>query len=153
MSSHYIPSMLTDDTISVLLAVDDRTDDLVYTGPLIAGIKFAMQSRGWMWVEGRTMHTGHVGYECWFGDDLTDPDENTGCTPTGDEDAKLYHSEWGTGPTRPEAIRYALGAMFGPADDEYDEDYLLRMLRTFTDPVPDPLTPEAIARWLDEEGF
>jgi hypothetical protein len=33
-------------------------------------------------------------------------------------------AEWGNGATQEEAWRYALGALFGPMDSEYDEDSL-----------------------------
>lgn len=37
-------------------------------------------------------------------------------------------AEWGSGPTLEEAWRFALGAYFGPIDDEYDEDRLVNLL-------------------------
>lgn len=36
--------------------------------------------------------------------------------------------EWGEAPTLDKAWRFALGAMFGPIDSEYDEDHLRAVL-------------------------
>ncbi len=38
-------------------------------------------------------------------------------------------TDWGAGPSHDIALRFALGAMFGPMDDQYDEAELRAKLR------------------------
>lgn len=45
-----------------------------------------------------------------------------------DDDTRESCAEWGAGKTREEAMRYALGAYFGPMDEEYDESRLAASL-------------------------
>lgn len=53
-------------------------------------------------------------------------------------------AEYGRGRTKNEAWRYALGAYFGPADDEYDEHRLLRALACGDWSSEPPVLPPAV---------
>lgn len=89
------------------LLIEDEHGDVLYTGDLDAGKALARADR---WVVEKPGASG------WYVVELHD-------SPDLDSMA-----EWGAGETPDEAWRYALGAMFGPLDAEYDEDVLLDAL-------------------------
>lgn len=83
--------------------------DTYFQGDLEAGKRLAAQDRfpSVTYVEER---------EAWLVELCDDPDYSS-------------VAEWGGGKTLEEAWRYALGAMFGPEDGEYDERHLITILQ------------------------
>lgn len=96
------------DTIKSPILTSNINGCVLYNGPLDLGIKLAERSR--------TMRRGIV------------------YAPEARNVKTLYEvrllddggttAEWGRGSSRDIATRYALGALFGPLDSEYDEDAL-----------------------------
>lgn len=93
--------------MSELLTIGPNGGDTYYTGPLTPAMTLAEAER--FILQTRT-EDGRFHIEF-----LDAPEDKVG-------------AEWGTGETFEEAMRYALGAMFGPVDEEYDEAYLQRSL-------------------------
>lgn len=93
-----------------LLIVGPNGQDTYYTGDLTAGQSAAN-------ADGRH----HF---------VTEPVKlgDTWSVVLSDSDDVDDAAEWGAGDTLEQAWRYALGAMFGPVDDEYDEAALLAVL-------------------------
>lgn len=89
----------------MLLVVDPETGDTFYTGPLEAGIRLAQKYR------------------------IVSVEQVDGGVLVGLGDSFPSDAEWGCGPTEEIAWRFALGAMFGPIDSEYDEDSLREEIR------------------------
>lgn len=93
-----------DEIVDLPLLIDgDGEADTYYTGDLTAGQALASENR-------------YV-----FTDELTGSHYSVLlCDSLNRDDL----AEWGSGQSVEEAWRYALGAMFGPVDDEYDEALL-----------------------------
>lgn len=89
----------------MLLIVDPETQDTFYTGPLEAGIRLAQKDR------------------------IVSVEQVEGGVLVGLGDSFPGDAEWGCGPTEETAWRFALGAMFGPIDSEYDENRLSEEIR------------------------
>jgi hypothetical protein len=114
--------------MSRLLRGDHEGVDTYYLGDLKAGQRVALRDR---YVHFQDHAQG--GYTVELCDD-----------PDGKEVA-----EWGSGRTLEEAWRYALGAMFGPVDAEYDEAHLRTLLDIHKDPNPAYRHPlEEEEEWL-----
>lgn len=101
------------------MLLETRDEGTFYTGPLEAGKALASQDRtpaeGWVTVQGQRRYRVLLG----------ELDRSAS--------ADLFDwadiAEWGQGETPEEAWRYALGAMFGPADADYDDQHLQRALQ------------------------
>lgn len=91
-----------------LLLNDVTTGDTKFIGDLHAGKKVALNERRVVEIEPTAEHP-------WFRVEFHDGHDES-C------------AEWGTGPTLDQAWRFALGALFGPIDSEYDEDHLRAVL-------------------------
>lgn len=92
--------------------LEERPEGTYYTGPLNAGIAVAHRER-------------------YSAEGLTRPGVyrvNLSDSPAIDALDERDLAEWGSGPDRETAWRYALGALFGPIDDEYDADHLRRLI-------------------------
>lgn len=87
------------------LLVEDTNGDVLYQGPLGPAYRIAAEERYIFWYRNPAGH-----WSVRFCDDLYFPEES--------------EAEWGNSSTLTGAMRYALGALFGPIDDEYDEDAL-----------------------------
>lgn len=92
--------------VNTMPLLEERENGTYYTGPLGAGINLAH--------EDRIIETTEQEDGTWLIEFLD------GADPTA--------AEWGRGESREEALRYALGAMFGPIDSEYDEARLQEAL-------------------------
>ncbi len=92
-----------------LLVTDEESGDTYFTGSLGAGLWLADQDR-------------YIGVE-----------EREGVWRVGFyDDAEMNsEAEWGSAASLDGAYRFALGAMFGPADDEYDESVLREALAEY----------------------
>lgn len=115
--------------------------DEYWIGPLEAGIAGAVYE-GWSI---RVCHASTPKHEHFFTVLLADDDT---IHDQSEENALSNASKWGTAASLEIAWRYALAGVYGPTDDEYDEERLRRYLAQWADPVPDTLTPHAIERWL-----
>lgn len=117
-----------------LLISHPETGGLYYVGELDPAKRLVAQDRivftGTQLQPGGVYHWVHL-------NDSEDPDDT---------------AEWGRGETAEEAWRYALGAAFGPVDDEYDEARLREALRLqeVAASLPDPRDPTAVTRFLLE---
>lgn len=126
-----------------LITLDQDTEDWVYVGDLAAGQRVAMRERSfWEQVDDTEDGTYVTVYLC------DQEGDNEGCSPASEEDAKYYEREFGRATTFEDAWRYALGAMFGPDDDGYDDPHLRRLLITAIDPVPDLTDTKEVEAWL-----
>lgn len=104
-------------TKSELLVTGPNGEDEYYVGPL-AEAQAAVK-------KDRSVHEYRVGNK--FHVDLCD--DTTPHEPHIAEDSPFdmcdWTAEWGSGSTNEEAWRYALAALLGPADDEYQGDEAL----------------------------
>ncbi len=114
-----------------LLVGDFDVEDTLYVGDLKAGQRVALRDRYC-----KVTHNDGV----WRVELCDDAD----C-----EDV----AEWGSSVTsEEEAWRYALGALFGPVDAEYDEDRLRAWLDIHKDPNPAMTFPEVEGRHPEGDG-
>ena len=92
----------------------ERNGDVYYTGPLDAGMRLALRDRWARMVrkDGKWM------------------------VRLCDDEQGLLEAEWGNAENPDDAWRFALGAMFGPIDSEYDEARLRAELSTGKDEPP-----------------
>lgn len=111
-----------------VLLIEDEDGDLFYTGDLDAAKALVRKDR-----EPNVKVNGPEQYHV----DLLDIYE-------GAPDDSV--AEWGGGRTEEEAWRYALGAYFGPTDNEYDEHALLRALACGNWSGEPPVLPPAVER-------
>lgn len=97
---------MSNTTEKPLLVKDEESGDTYFTGSLGAGLWLADQDR-------------YIGVE-----------EREGFWRVGFyDDAEMNsEAEWGSAASLEAAYRFALGALFGPADDEYDESRLRQAL-------------------------
>lgn len=116
--------------------------DTEYIGDLEAGKRVAWRERS-HYLDADEVGGNYVLYLC------DGEDENEGCTATSVEEAEYHAREVGRGPSEEDAWRYALGAMFGPIDSDYDEQHLRTLLLTAIDPTPDLTDPEEVEAWLE----
>ena len=91
-----------------MLEYREETESTYYTGPMEAGLRIATDSNYGKppWLE----DTGNSEILC-----VTDS----------------HH--YGYADTLEDAYRYYLGAVFGPMDEHYDEEYLTRLVNDLTD--------------------
>ena len=89
-----------------MLETDAETGDTLFTGSLDEALVLVKQDR----------HVVLILRNGFFTVELRDAEP---------DDAA---AEWGTAATAEKAMRFALGAYFGPDDDEYDADYLATAL-------------------------
>lgn len=90
-----------------LLIEDPDCGDTYYTGPLMVAQDAARKDRH--------VHKGQRPDGVWF-------------VHLCDDFAGEQVAEWGNGSTIEQAWRFALGAYFGPIDEEYDEAALAHFL-------------------------
>lgn len=89
--------------------------DAYYNGPLGLGILAAHAERHVVVTRHRVQVANDVWRIEWRVEFHDDPDVDS-------------PAEWGSGPTDSVAWRFALGAMLGPLDAEYDEEALVKHL-------------------------
>lgn len=118
-----------------LVRIADRLDT-----PLRPGVQYRMPT---LLTErdGDTYYTGPLDFGKWFAEypegrypSVTGPiEERDGAflVELCDDEERNDVAEYGSGATEEEAWRFALGAMFGPIDDGYDEDSLLGMIAEY----------------------
>ena len=100
----------------------ERNGDVYYTGPLDAGMRLALRDRWARMVrkDGKWM------------------------VRLCDDEQGLLEAEWGNAENPDDAWRFALGAMFGPIDEEYSERVLRRELDRVSSGNPEPPADEHV---------
>jgi hypothetical protein len=115
--------------------------DCVYSGDLEAGKRLAAEERSF-WIEHDVEHPDGERWRVYLCDQ---EGSNEGCTPASEEEASYYGHEIGIGTYPEQAWRYALGAMFGPDDENYHQGLVAALIAAI-DPMPKD--PEELEPWL-----